>query len=244
MRTIIWFFYFWVSLLFLIPKMLIAEKYYKLGDLNKRDEIVNKYVVKWASALLKIAGVKLNISGKGNIPDNAVLFVSNHQGNFDIPILISVLGAKSFISKTAVEKLPMIRTWMKHMNCIFIQRDNPRQSVAALGTAAEVIKSGYSVVIFPEGTRSRGENMGEFKSGAFKIAQKAECGIVPVSISGSYRIMESNKMLIKPAEVSVNILPPVDIKSLSKDEIKSLPNDIKQLIMQSRCEIEKSVTIG
>ncbi|HAN44714.1 MAG TPA: 1-acyl-sn-glycerol-3-phosphate acyltransferase [Ruminococcaceae bacterium] len=238
MRTVIWFFYFWISLLFLLPKMLLAEKYYKLGEFGKRDEIINKYVVMWANALLKLAGVKLNVSGKENIPDGAVLFASNHQGNFDIPILISALGAKSFISKTEVQKLPLIRIWMKHMNCIFIQRDNPRQSIAALVAAAQVIKNGYSVVIFPEGTRSRGENIGEFKGGAFKIAQKAECRIVPVAISGSYRIMESNKMLIKPAEIYVNILPPIDIKSMNNDEIKSLPDDIKRRIMQSIGEIK------
>ena len=101
--------------------------------------------------------------------------------------------------------MPVVRTWMTLFDCVFIDRDNARQSVMALQRAAEMIQQGKSVIVFPEGTRSKGDRMGEFKAGAFMMAFRAKCPIVPVAIDGSYKAMEAQGVWMRPATVPVTI---------------------------------------
>lgn len=236
MRTIIWFIYFWFYLLFLIPKMKKAQKLKKQGKIAECDAIVEKEVDKWANSLLKLAGVTLQVEGKENIPDSPAIFVANHQGNFDIPITLTCLGKPmGLIAKIETMKIPLIRDWMELLQCVFIDRNNARQAVTALNAAAEnLVDNQRSFIIFPEGTRSRGDKVGEFKSGAFKIAFKAKATIVPVVIDGSYKAMEANKMWIKPALVKVKILAPIETADKSKEEIKALPDKVREIISAAK----------
>lgn len=231
MRTIWWFIYFWVYLVGLIPKML---KNKKIKEAGKEEELlanVNQVVYRWASRLLRVAGVVVEVKGLENIPQDAALFVSNHQGNFDIPILLAELGSpKSIVAKVQLEKMPLISTWMRYFDCVFIDRDNARQSIKVLGQAEENLEKGKSVIIFPEGTRSKGGPMGEFKSGAFKMAFKTNVPIVPVVIDGSYKIMEANGNWIKPQNVKLTVLPPVDTVGMTKEQSKTIGEEIKALI--------------
>jgi 1-acyl-sn-glycerol-3-phosphate acyltransferase len=88
-RTIIWFIYFWGILLKLIPSLNRVKKYYQAGKIEERDRLVDQKVKEWSTSLVKLSGTRVTVSGEENIPkDTAVLFVSNHQGNFDIPILL------------------------------------------------------------------------------------------------------------------------------------------------------------
>lgn len=232
MRTIWWFIYFWAYLVGLIPKMRKNKKIKEAG--NREEEFianVNQVVYRWATRLLKVAGVQVEVQGLEHIPKEAALFVSNHQGNFDIPILLSKLGTpKSIVAKVQLEKMPLISTWMRYFDCVFIDRDNPRQSIKVLGQAEENLKKGKSVIIFPEGTRSQGGPLGEFKSGAFKMAFKTNVPIVPVVIDGSYKIMEANGNWIKPQKVKLTILPPVSTEGMTKEESKIIGDQIKSLI--------------
>ncbi|MEG1584036.1 MAG: lysophospholipid acyltransferase family protein, partial [Anaerovorax sp.] len=186
MRTIWWFIYFWTYLIGLVPKM---KRDQKLKEEGKEEELlanVNQVVYRWASRLLKVAGVQVTVKGLENIPKEPALYVSNHQGNFDIPILLAKLDSpKSIVAKVQMEKMPFISTWMKLFDCVFIDRENPRQSIKVLGQAEENLKQGKSVIIFPEGTRGKGGPLGEFKSGAFKMAFKTKVPIIPVVIDGS-----------------------------------------------------------
>ncbi|WP_261176916.1 1-acyl-sn-glycerol-3-phosphate acyltransferase [Anaerobacillus sp. CMMVII] len=157
--------------------------------------------------------------------------VSNHQGNFDIPILLGFLERPiGFISKVEVKKLPIVRDWMVYMNCVFLDRQDRRQAIKAINQGAENIKKGTSIVIFPEGTRSKGMEMNPFKSGSFKLAQKAEATIVPIAINGSYRIMEKNGNRIKPAKVTVTILPNIQPEVYQQKDLKELALEVHELI--------------
>ena len=231
MRTIIWFIYFWLYLLVIWPKMRRAQKLEAAGDLIGRDEIVQRMVRRWAAALLRVAGVTVEVSGLEHIPPRPVVFVCNHQGNFDIPILLANLDhAYPMLAKAELLKVPLIRGWMRLLECVFIDRRDPRQSVAALSQSVKLVKKGYSIVIFPEGTRGKGGPMGEFKYGAFKIAVKAGVPIIPVRIEGSYKVMEKNHNFIRPATVRLTVLPPVETKDLSKEEAGQIHLVVKSLI--------------
>lgn len=231
-RTIFWFVYFWLYLLKILPEYFRVNSLLKKGKIKERDMLVDSVAAKWARDLLKLAGARVNVTGVENVPaDRAVLFVSNHQGNFDIPILLGYIDKpKAFIAKIEMLKLPLIRTWMRQMNCVFMDRQDMRQSLKVMNEATEYLKQGYSMVIFPEGTRSKGETMGEFKAGSLRIAMKANVPIVPVTIKGSYKLMEQNGFVIKPADVEIVISEPIETAGLTKEQANGLNEKVYSII--------------
>ncbi|WP_027398849.1 lysophospholipid acyltransferase family protein [Anaerovorax odorimutans] len=230
MRTIIWFIYFWLYLILVWPYSLYIN--FKTKRNQAPLDLIYKVVHKWASRLLFLAGVKVTVKGLENIPKGGALIVSNHQGNFDIPILLSKLDKpKSIIAKLELSRLPGISSWMKHFHCLFLDRGNARQSLKIMKEAQELIDNGLQVIIFPEGTRSKGSTPGEFQPAALKSALSAEAPIVPVAIDGSYKVMEEHGFWIHPAEVKLTILPPIETCELSKERKKNLHNEVRDQII-------------
>jgi 1-acyl-sn-glycerol-3-phosphate acyltransferase len=168
-------------------------------------------------------GSTIHVTGIENVPKTGgVLFVANHQSNFDIPIMVGHIPRdKGFIAKLELLKVPSFSRWMKYIGCIFIDRKNPRQSLKAISEAAERLKEGHSIVIFPEGTRSADGTIGPFKAGGLRLAIKASVPIVPVTISGSKNIMPKGTSLIKSASVNVIISSP-----LLPDELKEMDSNL------------------
>ena len=236
MRTILWFLYFWLYLIILYPRLRKAQRLEAAGELDARDALVEPQVQRWARSLLRKAGVEVEVSGLENIPGCPAVFVANHQSYFDIPVLLSWLDRPHpLVAKQEIRKLPLIRSWMKLLDCVFIDRENPRQSVAALGEAARnMAERGRSFIIFPEGTRSRGDRVGEFKNGGFRVALKSGAPVVPVVIDGTYRVMEANHMWIHPARVRLRVLPPIPTAGLSKEEAKLLGERVRALIVEAK----------
>ncbi|WP_017755175.1 lysophospholipid acyltransferase family protein [Calidifontibacillus oryziterrae] len=223
-RTLIWFSYFWGFLFWHFPAIRKARVEAENLPLAERDELIASLPRRWARTLVKLTGSTVEVFGEEHIPkDRPVLFVSNHQGNFDVPILIGFIHKpKGFISKIEVKKMPIIGSYMEAMKCVFIDRKNKRQSVKAIQEGIKYLKDGHSLVIFPEGTRSKGKEIGEFKGGSFRLAVKSEVPIIPVTINGSYQIMEKNGFIMKPANVKVYVSDPIfidDVKHLSMDEL-------------------------
>ena len=232
MRTI--FFYvciiisFFVTSFFRIKVKFLTNR----GDIKQRGDYIHKVVSTWARFIMNISGARVNVIGLENIPkDQTVLFVSNHQSNFDIPLLISSIDiTKGFIAKKELERWPFISTWMKYINCIFMDRDNLRKSAQSIIEGINLLKSGYSMVVFPEGTRSKGKAVDEFKGGSFKLATKSNCPIVPLTINGTYKLLESNNNMIKSADIELVIHAPIDITKLDKEELENLPETVHSII--------------
>ena len=112
-----------------------------------------------------------------------------HQSNFDIPLLMSSINVpKGFIAKKELEKVPIISTWMKYIKCIFMDRSNLRKSAESIVEGIKLLKGGYSMVIFPEGTRSKDNKVHDFMPGCFKIATLSKCPVVVCSIDGTQNI--------------------------------------------------------
>ncbi len=231
-RTIYWFICFWVKLVLLLPSYFKAKK---IEDLEERSQFADKKARDYMGSLLRIAGCETTVIGLENIPkDQSVLFVCNHQSNFDIPLMITQLpGKKGFIAKIETLKLPIIRDWMKFMYCVFMDRDDIRQQVKGISEGVKTLKSGHSMVLFPEGTRSPNGNLLNFKPGGLKLATKSGAAIVPVTINNSMSLMKKGSFKIKPAKVTIIISSPIEItEEMNRDTIK-LTEEIKAIIQNS-----------
>lgn len=204
----------------------------KRGDFKKRDQYIHKVVTAWGKFVIRLSGAKVNVIGLENLPKNeTVVFVSNHQSNFDIPLLLSSIDVpKGFIAKKELETWPVISSWMKLTNCVFMDRVNLRKSAQAIVEGVKILKSGHSMVIFPEGTRSKGKPVSEFKGGSFKLATKSKCPIVPLTINGTYKLLEANNNLIKGADVELIIHAPIYTNNLNEDELENLPEKVYSII--------------
>lgn len=173
-----------------------------------------------------ITGSKIEVRGKENLPDinEAVLFVGNHRSFFDILVTYAYLDRPfGYVAKDSLKKAPILNIWMNFIHCLYINRDDLKQGMKTILDGANQIKSGISVFIFPEGTRGHTEGqLSTFKEGSLKMAQKAKCKIVPVALTNTAAIWEDHFPKMKAAHVILEIAPPIEIDTLSKDDKKYL----------------------
>ena len=236
MLKIIWFFVYLAW--YLLRTSYLARRIDKLDKDETRQEykeMLGAFVTDFGQHICKAGGATVKAEGLENIPDVPVLYVSNHQGNFDAPCVIAGTGKLfGFVSKPEVKVIPCIGGWMRRIRCVFMDRKDIRQSLKAINEMGENIKNGYSMWIFPEGHRSCGGPMSPFKAGSIKIARKIGCKIVPVVIEGTYKVMEANKSkTLTPAEVRIKVLEPVDTKDMSKEEFSELHNKLHDIIEEN-----------
>jgi 1-acyl-sn-glycerol-3-phosphate acyltransferase len=231
LKTIWWFSYFWLYLLYTIPFWFKLKFLKLIGRDRAAQELINNLGHSWAQNLVEQTGSQIEVEGKDNLPEEPCLLVSNHQGAFDIPLLMGFLETPiAFIAKWELRYFPLIGTWMKELQCIFIKRNNPRQTLTAYKNAGRVFAAGQSLVVFPEGTRSQSSQLGEFKRGSLKIALREEVPIVPVAIDGSYKLREGNNGLIKASDVKLTVTEAIYPSELSKAEKKDLVPEVRNRI--------------
>ena len=232
MRSVLFYLYNIFRLFMTLPKRLGARAYRKRGDIEGLRLYTTQVAQHYAKPFFDASGSTIDIRGLEHIPkDDAVLFVSNHQGNFDYAIFLGyITKPKGFISMTGAKYIPIVRKWMVDLDCVFIDRDNIKQATAALRRGVELLKSGWSMVIFPEGRRSKGNLVGPFKAGSFKLATKSKVPIIPVTLDGTYKIMEANRNWIIPSHVRVTIHPMIETANLEGQELKNLPARVQTII--------------
>lgn len=238
MRTVIFMIYMWVELFLLMVVWLRVQWMNKHSSREKRDAFVDKTVRSWARRLLFMSGARVDVSGAENIPtDRPSVFACNHQSFFDILIVLAYLDKPhAILSKASIGKVPFIHLWMKEIRCVFVNRDDMKAGIEAIQKMTDIVNEGYSAVIFPEGTRSKTGEVGEFKGGAFKIAQKTGAPVIPVALDGTSDLFEKNHHWIKAADVKVRILPPIETKELSRAEFKELPAKTQQIVAAAKAE--------
>lgn len=232
LRTIIWFIFFWVKLVIYLPSYFKAKR---MEDPIKRSIYADEKAREWMGDLLKLAGCKVTVEGLDNVPkDRAVLYIANHQSNFDIPLMITQLpGKKGFIAKIETLKMPIVSDWMKFMHCVFMDRSDIRKQVKSISEGVGILKSGHSMVLFPEGTRSPDGKLLEFKPGGMKLATKSGVPIIPVTIDGSMNLMKKGTFKITPAEVIIRIFKPIEMTEEMNRETVKLAEDVKAIISAS-----------
>ena len=234
LRTIALFVYLFGYMIVHYATLRRAERALAAGDLDTVERIVKANIPRWSRGILRVTGARMTVEGQKNIPAGPCVFVGNHRSYYDIPILLTALDAPhGILAKEELEKIPLLNRWMKLLGCVFVKRDDIRASVKALNDATAIVESGRSFVIFPEGTRYKGEEggAGEFKAGAFRIAVKTSAPVVPVAVTGARALFEANGNRCRPGSVRIKIMPPIQTAGMSKAEQKQLPDAVRQSIL-------------
>jgi 1-acyl-sn-glycerol-3-phosphate acyltransferase len=172
----------------------------------------------WGKSILMISGIKVSITGLEHLEaDRSYIFMSNHQSNFDIPVLFSKLNVQfRWLAKAELFKIPIFGRGMRGAGYISIDRSDRRSAFKSLERAAESIRNGTSVLVFPEGTRSTDGHLLPFKKGGFVLAVDAAVPVVPIIIKGTHAIMQKGDMLIRRRPVQVQVLSPIDASEFNR----------------------------
>lgn len=189
----------------------------------------------WARSIMAASPIEVTVKGLSNIdPDKSYIYMSNHQSNYDIPILLGYLPVQfRWLAKIELFRIPLFGYAMKRAGYICIDRSNQKSAFESLKKAAGIIRDGVSVMIFPEGTRSMDGNIGSFKKGGFVLAIESGVPILPVIIRGTYSVMPKSRLLIKPGKVTLQVLKPVETSDYTKETKDELMEKIRNIMCES-----------
>ncbi len=184
----------------------------------------HNYARRWGRAGLWISGVRLDVDGLDRIPpERPVIFMPNHQSNFDIPALFAAIpGQFRWLAKEELFRIPLFGLAMRRCGYIPIDRSGSRKSLRSIKDAALRISGGASVIVFPEGTRSPDGRLHSFKKGGFLLARYAGVPVVPVVIRGTWDIMPRNTLKIRGGRIHVQLLSPIFPEGKSPNEERGL----------------------
>jgi len=233
-RTIFIFIYLFISVIFVTVIGIVVYLICFLG-LWKLKPYIYYYIAKvWALSLIKLSGCKMTVTGRENIPKKGGLcFVSNHGSIFDIVLILAYAGRPlGFIAKKELMYLPCINIWISLLGGLYIDRKNLRKGLKTINKGISHIQAGGSMVVFPEGHRSRGQGLLPFRPGALKLATQACAPIVPVAIAGSYDVFEKSYRVC-PGPVKVSFSAPIDTAGLPLTDRKHiLSENVYHIISQ------------
>ena len=200
-------------------------------DLKSRSSLA---IVNWAFRwVIRLSGIKVIVKGEENIPkDTAVLYVGNHRSYYDIILTyVRVPRPTGYVAKIEMLKIPLLSIWMKNLHCLFLDRKDIKQGLKTILAGVDLVKSGISVCIFPEGTRNKTKDTFlPFHDGSFKIAEKGGVPVIPMSIVNSSAVFEDHMPKICKSTVVIEYGKPIDIKSLDKDTRKNIGNYVSGII--------------
>ena len=206
-----------------------------LSFLSADENMAHKIGRIWAKCLLAASGIKVTVRGFSNLNlQEPHIYMVNHTSNFDIPVLQASLPIRfRWLAKAELFKIPVFGYAMKRAGYISIDRYNKESAIQSLQQAADIIKNGASVIIFPEGTRSMNQNVQPFKKGGFVLAVDSGVPIVPVVLHGTWKIMPKNQLVIEPGHVFVEIKKPIESSDYSRETKDLLMENVRNVILKS-----------
>jgi 1-acyl-sn-glycerol-3-phosphate acyltransferase len=199
-----------------------------LGVKDKPNGLFDNAPRWWSILVLWAAGIKVRVHGMENVNvGEPHIFASNHVSWFDVPALAKILPHYKFVAKAELFKVPVFGRAMRAVGMIEIQRENRKAAFGAYDVAAERIRSGASVVVFPEGTRGREYALRPFKKGPFVLAIAAGAPIVPIIVHGTIDIMKKGSMWVNPGTIDVHLLEPVSTNGVDYDHREALMQTVR-----------------
>ena len=215
-----------------------------IGKINPRAKDMSSLrIVQWAfKVILFLSGTSTTVIGYDRIPkDEPILFVGNHKSYFDVIISYAKMPNRTgFVAKKEIEKVPLLRVWMRYLYCLFLDRSNPREGLKTVIQGIDYMKQGISLVIFPEGTRNTHEDgMLPFHEGSLKFAEKSASRIIPMVQNNTGECWERHLPFIKRTHTVLEFCEPIDISTLSAEDKKHLGAYVQNIIAEKYEENKK-----
>jgi 1-acyl-sn-glycerol-3-phosphate acyltransferase len=219
-------FHWWRTVFFLIPA--IGVYTVVLGTVSlastfvdRRGHVAHRCARVWSWLILRTTGVTVDVRGAAPPPARSVVFASNHQSIYDIPIVFwTVPHQLRIISKASLGRFPFLGWHLQRAGHLLVDRENPGASIVK--KMQRMIAQQASLIIFPEGTRSVDGRVGRFKGGVFLLAIDSGLPVVPVSVSGSRHVMLKGRLMTCPGHVTVTIHPAIETTGLTRADARAL----------------------
>jgi 1-acyl-sn-glycerol-3-phosphate acyltransferase len=200
--------------------------------LSGKTDKIYQIGVAGARMALWLAGVRMEVHGTEKIPkDRAVVFMPNHQSNCDPPAAVCALPPLLVLAKREFFRVPVLGRAMLLRGFIPVDRKNRERAIQAVDKAVESLKAGHSFLAYPEGTRSPDGRLQSFKKGVFMMAIKAGVPIVPISISGSNKIMRKGEISMRPGMVRITIHDPVPTEGAAVEDRGKVMESVRRSIL-------------
>lgn len=186
----------------------------------------------WSKIVCRAALSRIKVVRKGNLdPNQSYVFVPNHQGVFDIFLIYGYLGCNiKWVQKKELRKIPFVGKASEMAGHVFVDQSSLKSMKETIHNAANEIKDGISMTIFPEGARTFDGKIGRFKKGAFIIATELGLPVVPLTVNGPFDRMKIHTYLLNPGKLELVIHEPIPTKGLSEEDIPTLMNKSKEVI--------------
>lgn len=230
--TLLW------TIIFLVGSLPVILVTWIIGFFSPdtKSKISWKVITFAFNVVIFLSGSKVEFKGLEKVPtDRPVLYCPNHRSLYDIIITYTkVPRPTGYVAKKETKRVPIFNIWMSFIHCQFLDRKDLRQGLKVILKCADLVKSGISICIFPEGTRNKGnDDFLPFHDGSFKIAEKSKCPIIPVAIVNSHAIFEDKCPRIRASHVIVEYCDPIEVDGMSREEIKGLSSRVHDAISEA-----------
>lgn len=234
-------FHWWRTVFFLIPAISVYT--IVLGTLSvaaslveRRGRFAHGCARLWSWLILRTTGVRVNVRGFDRlVPDRSYVLASNHQSIYDIPIIFDTLPLQlRIVAKASLGHFPFLGWHLRRAGHLLVQRDHPGAGV--FRRMAGLVGDGVSLVVFPEGTRSRDGRVGRFKGGPFLIAIDARLPVVPVSLARSRQVMLKGRLMVQPGVVDLVVHDPIPTADLTRDRARELAERVRSIVVDGVAE--------
>lgn len=227
--------------LFFLVTLVLATIIIVYGAMRPASPLPGRIVKRWSRWFLRIPPVRYEVEGMEHVqPDTRYVVASNHLSTFDIPLLLWVLPLEGrFLAKQELFKIPLVGTAMSRVGMIKINREAGGSSRVAIKEGVQLAaERGYSLIVFPEGTRGSDGEMLPFKKGAFRIAIDTQLPLLPVVIEGNDRISKPGSKIFHPGRAKMRILPPVITKGMTnRDNLNDVMRTTEAAIKEAYAEL-------
>ncbi len=196
--------------------------------------------VKGLVFITRVAGMRVQVEGRENIPTGVCLFAANHTSNADAAAIVGAIPRRlAIFGRKSLFEIPIVGLAFRLAKFVPVDRGNRDAALASVKQAVEYIKTGLSFLVYPEGTRSPDGRMHRFKKGSFVMAIEAGVPIVPVACSGAHRVMKKNSLVIHPGRVTVRFGKPIDVSGYTVEQRSVLAQQVHDVIAAQLPEDQK-----
>lgn len=233
--------HFWRTVLYLIPAVsvytivlgsvsLVSTVFDRSGDFSHRCARA------WAWLILKTTGVRVRVSGLERLdPSRSYVFAANHQSIYDIPIVFTAIPFQlRIVAKQSLGRIPFMGWHLYRAGHLLVDRSRPGAGIVK--KMARLVRERHSLIIFPEGTRSVDGAVARFKGGSFVIAVDAGVPVVPVSVSGSRRVMTKGELTVRPGDVWLTVHDPIETSGVPRDGVRDLADRVRDIVRRDVAE--------